>query len=96
MHDLTVPKATPGWLRIVQYPPVRLGIFGTIMFYMLGFSNNFLGQAAGQIWVQIAILIGWSAAAFAVYSWFVRLVERRPVTELALPGMGRDASRQAG
>lgn len=90
MHDLTMQKATPGWLRIIQYPPVRLGIFGTIMFYMLGFSNNFLGQAAGQIWVQIAILIGWSAAAFAVYSWFVRLIERRPVTELALPGMGRE------
>jgi hypothetical protein len=43
-------KQKPMWLRIVQYPPVRLGIFGTIMFYMLGFSNNFLGQAAGNIW----------------------------------------------
>lgn len=88
MHDLTVPK--PMWLRIVQYPPVRLGIFGTIMFYMLGFSNNFLGQAAGNIWAQIAIVIGWSAVGFAVYSWFVRLIERRPVTELALPGMGKE------
>lgn len=90
MHDLTVAKPAPGWLRVIRYPPVRLAVFGTIMFYMLGFSNNFLGQASGRIWVQIAILIGWSAAAFAVYSWFVRLVERRPVSELALPGMGTE------
>jgi membrane protease YdiL (CAAX protease family) len=90
VHDLTVAKAAPGWLRVIQYPPVRLALLGCVMFYMLGFSNNFLGQAAGKIWAQIAILIGWSAAAFAVYSWFVRLIERRPVTELALPGMGRE------
>lgn len=88
MNDATMNK--PMWLRIVQYPPVRLAIFGTIMFYMLGFSNNFMGQAAGNIWAQIAIVIGWSAAGFAVYSWLVRLIERRPVSELALPGMGRE------
>ena len=88
MHDITVSK--PLWLRILQYPLVRLAIFGVIMFYMLGFSNNFMGQAAGNIWAQIGIVIGWSAAGFAVYSWLVRLIERRPVTELALPGMGRE------
>lgn len=81
---------TPLWLRIVQYPPVRLGIFGVIMFYMLGYSNNFMGQAAGNRLLQIAVVIGWSAVGFAVYSWFVRLIERRPVSELALPGMGRE------
>jgi uncharacterized protein len=90
MNDLTVPNATPMWLRVVQYPPVRLAIFGVIMFYMLGFSNNFMGQAAGNTWARIGIVIGWSAAGFAVYSWLVRLIERRPVTELALPGMGRE------
>jgi membrane protease YdiL (CAAX protease family) len=88
MTELAVP--TPMWLRIVQYPPVRLGIFGTIMFYMLGLSNHFLGLAAGNIWAQIGIVIGWSAVGFAVYSWFVRLIERRPVTELALSGMGKE------
>ncbi len=72
------------WLRILQYPLVRLAIFGTIMFYMLGFSNNFMGQAAGDRLLQLAIVIGWSAAGFAVYSWLVRLIERRPVSELAL------------
>jgi membrane protease YdiL (CAAX protease family) len=78
------------WLRIVQFPPVRLAVFGVIMFYMLGFSNNFMGQSASNKPLQLAIVIGWSAAGFAVYSWLVRLIERRPVTELALPGMGKE------
>jgi uncharacterized protein len=78
------------WLRIAQYPPVRLAVFGLIMFYMLGFSNNFMGQAAGNKWLQLAVVIGWSAVGFAVYSWLVRLIERRAVTELALPGMGKE------
>lgn len=84
------PHVAPPWLRILRYPPVWLGIFGTIMFYMLGFSNNFMGQAAGHPITQTAIVIGWSAAAFAVYSWLVRLVERRPVSELAFSGMARE------
>jgi uncharacterized protein len=87
--DVTNPT-TPTWLRILQYPPVRLGVIGTIMFYALGYSNNFMGQAAGNKWLQLVVVIGWSAVGFAVYSWLVRLIERRPVTELALPGMGRE------
>jgi membrane protease YdiL (CAAX protease family) len=82
--------ATPTWLRILQYPPVRLGVIGYIMFYALGYSNNFMGQAAANKWLQLAVVIGWSAVGFAVYSWLVRLIERRPVSELALPGMGRE------
>ena len=77
-------------LRILQFPLVRLAVFGVIMFYMLGYSNNFMGQAANNKPLQLAIVIGWSAAGFAVYSWLVRLIERRPVSELALPGMGKE------
>jgi membrane protease YdiL (CAAX protease family) len=90
MDDLTVPQAQPMWLRVVQLPPVRLVLFGVVMFYMLGFSNNFMGQAKANPLMQIAVVMGWSAVGFAVYSWLVRLVERRPVTELALPGMGKE------
>jgi membrane protease YdiL (CAAX protease family) len=80
----------PMWPRIAQYPPVRLAVMGYIMFYMLGYSNNFMGQAAGNKPLQLAVVVGWSAVGFAVYSWLVRLIERRPVTELALPGMSRE------
>jgi membrane protease YdiL (CAAX protease family) len=85
-----ISPAAPPWLRVLQYPPVRLALLGAIMFFMLAQSNNFMGQAAANPLVQIAVVAGWCAVGFAVYSWFVRLVERRPVTELALPGMGKE------
>ncbi len=78
------------WLRVAQFPPLRLAMFGAVMFYMLGYSNKFIGDTAGNPLLQIAVVIGWSAVAFAVYIGLVRLIERRPVTELALPGMGRE------
>lgn len=80
----------PIWLRVAQFPPVRLALFGAVMFYMLGYSNAFRAATAANPLLQIAVVIGWSALGFAVYIGVVRLIERRPVTELALPGMGRE------
>ncbi|WP_328357002.1 CPBP family intramembrane metalloprotease [Mycobacterium sp. NBC_00419] len=80
----------PMWLRIAQFPLLRLAVLGAAMFCMLGVSNMFLGDAAGNPLLQIAIVIGWSAVGFAIYVGLVRLIERRPVTELTLPGMGRE------
>ncbi len=78
------------WLRIAQFAPLRLAVFGVVMFYMLGYSNKFKADTAGNPLQQVAVVIGWSAVGFAVYIGLVRLIERRPVTELALPGMGRE------
>jgi len=88
MNDVTTHK--PVWLRIAQFPLLRLAVFGAVMFYMLGFSNNFMGKTAGHPLLQVAVVIGWAAVGFAVYIGLVRLIERRPVSELALPGMGRE------
>lgn len=88
MSDVTINRRM--WLRIAQFPPLRLAVFGVVMFYMLGYSNKFIGETAGNPLLQIAVVIGWSAVGFAVYIGLVRLVERRPVAELALPGMGRE------
>ena len=88
MNDATTHK--PMWLRIAQFPPLRLAVFGTAMFYMLGYSNKFKADTASDPLLQIAVVIAWSALGFAVYIGLVRLIERRPVTELALPGMGRE------
>ena len=88
MNDVTTQK--PIWPRIAQLPPLRLAVFGVVMFYMLGYSNKFIGDTAGNPLLQIAVVIGWSVVGFAVYIGLVRLIERRPVTELALPGMGRE------
>lgn len=87
--DLYGAAPKPLWLRIIQSPPLRLAVLGTAMFYMLGFSNAFMTATAGNPLLQTAVVVGWAAVGFAVYLAFVRLVERRPVTELGLPGMGR-------
>ena len=87
-HD--VDRHKPMWLRIAQFPLLRLAVFGTAMFCMLGLSNAFMEATAGNTPLQIAVVIGWAAVGFTVYVGFVRLVERRPAKELALPGMGRD------
>ena len=65
------------------------------MLYMLGSSNKFIGETAGNPLLQIAVVIGWSAVGFAVYIGLVRLIERRPVTELALPGASSSRSSTA-
>ena len=93
MNDVTTTK--PIWLRIAQFPPSRLAVFGAVMLYMLGSSNKLIGETAGNPLLQIAVVIGWSAVGFAVYIGLVRLIERRPVTELALPGASSSRSSTA-
>lgn len=88
MNDVTSHK--PVWLRVAQFPPLRLAVLGAALFFMLAKSNEFIGDTADDPLLQIAVVIGWCAVGFAVYIGFVRLVERRAVTELALPGMGRE------
>ncbi|KMO72946.1 CPBP family intramembrane metalloprotease [Mycolicibacterium chubuense] len=88
MNDVTSHK--PVWLRVAQFPPLRLAVLGAALFFLLAKSNEFIGDTADDPLLQIAVVIGWCAVGFAVYIGFVRLVERRAVTELALPGMGRE------
>lgn len=88
MNDVTSHK--PVWLRVAQFPPLRLAVLGAALFFMLAKSNRFIGDTADDPLLQIAVVIGWCAVGFAVYIGFVRLVERRAVTELAPPGMGRE------
>ena len=76
----------PAWLRVIQYPPVRLLLLGGPLFYFgLGKSNAILEEYADQFGVRLALVVGLIILSFAFYATFVRLVERRPVSELA-PG----------
>jgi membrane protease YdiL (CAAX protease family) len=78
--------APPAWLRVIQYPPVRLLLLGGPLFYFgLGKANAFLEDYADQFGLRLALIVGLILLAFAFYAAFVRLVERRPVSKLA-PG----------
>ncbi|WP_156256352.1 CPBP family intramembrane glutamic endopeptidase [Sandarakinorhabdus oryzae] len=81
----TLPATQPpGWLRIVQHPLARLLLIGGPLFFMMGTSSGFQGQFAAQPVVRLAAVIGMIILSFAIYVGFVRFVERRPVSELAL------------
>lgn len=76
----------PAWLKVLQYPPVRLLLLGGPLFYFgLGHSNAILEKYANQFGLRLALVVGLIILGFAFYAAFVRFIERRPVSELA-PG----------
>lgn len=85
--------AGTGWnmlLRILRFPLTRLVLLGSALFVMLVVSNNIMLRFAATPLLSAAAVAAWAAMGFAVYAGFVRFIEGRRVTELALPGMGRE------
>lgn len=80
----------PLWLRILQFPLTRIVVLGGIIFSMMGFNNGFLEKFKGSPLPSIAITIGMGLLAMAIYVAYGKLIERREVRELSLPGMGRE------
>lgn len=81
----------PLWLRLLQYPLVRIFLLGPLLFLIAGISNGLWGHTfADRPLMAIAMAALMAALGLAVYSGFVRLVEQRPVRELALPMLGRE------
>lgn len=81
----TLPAAPPpAWLRTVQHPLARLLLIGGPLFFMMATSSGFQEQFAAQPIVRLASVLGMIILSFATYIGFVRFVERRPVSELAL------------
>ncbi len=88
--DVTAAPTPALWLRLLRYPPVRLLLLGGALFAMLALSDILRSGLAASPLAAIAVTLGMAALAFAVYVLFGRLVEGRRVSELALPGMGRE------
>jgi membrane protease YdiL (CAAX protease family) len=78
------------WRRVLQFPATRLLLLGGALLLMLAISNGFMYGFATAPWKAIASATAMAGLGLAFYVGFVRLVERRPVGELALPGMGRE------
>jgi len=94
-QQYAVLSAMPLRTRILHYPLILaiVGILATIvpMFVTLGLTEI----------VPKPLRLGWpmllsAAVAVAGYRWFVMRLERRPVTELALAGAGRELWRGLG
>lgn len=65
MTDHTEPS--PLWLRILQFPPIRLFLLGYPLFYCLGFSNAFMEQNAGIPVARAVAVLSMVALAMWVY-----------------------------
>jgi membrane protease YdiL (CAAX protease family) len=68
----------------------RLILLGGVIFQMMGMNNGFMQEFKATPLLSIGVTIVMAALALAVYIAFAKFVERRPVSELSLPGMGSE------
>jgi membrane protease YdiL (CAAX protease family) len=77
-------------LRMLAMALIRLVVLGGAVFVMPVMSNDVMASLVGRPLAAAAAVVGMGAAGVAVYVGFGRLVERRRVEELSLPGMGQE------
>ncbi len=86
---VTSTAEQPVWLRIVKSAPLRIVVLGTIIFVMMMFNNGYMEKFHDRPFVAIGITILMALAGILIYLGYGRFMERRDVTELSLPGMGK-------
>ena len=90
MRDRATPSGAH-WLRVLQFPLVRLLLLGPVLFLLAGVSNGLWGVTfADRPLMAVGMALLMALLGLAVYAAFVRIVEQRAVSELALPKMGRE------
>jgi uncharacterized protein len=85
----SIATQRPIWLQVVL-ALVRLIVLGGVLFYGMGWAEARLAQFHDRPLLSIAVQIGLALAAIAIYFGFTKFIERRDVTELSTPGMGRE------
>lgn len=86
----TSAAAQPMWLRILQSPLTRLIVLGAAMFQFMGWAQARLEQFHDTPLLGVPIQIALGLAAIALYAAYGKFIERRDVTELSTPGLGRE------
>jgi membrane protease YdiL (CAAX protease family) len=78
----------PLWLRILQFPPIRLVLLGFPLLMCLGQSNFYMDHNKDSWFMAAVAAAGMIALAMWIYVGFARFVERREPSDLALdPGL---------
>jgi hypothetical protein len=80
----------PLWLRFLQFPLTRIILLGGPLFYMMAVNNGFMEKFKGDPVLSIGITVGMALLAMVIYMGYGKLIERREVSELSTPGMGRE------
>ncbi len=80
----------PLWRRAIQFPLTRLIVLGGVLFYFMGWAQSWLDAYHGSPVPSAAIQLVLGVAAIGVYVAWGTFIERREVTELTTPGLGRE------
>lgn len=88
MTESAIPSR-PVWLRILQFPLIRLVVLGYTIFYLMGWTEGRIQQFKEIPGIGVAIALGMGLVVMALYYAWGKWIERREVTELSLPGMPR-------
>jgi uncharacterized protein len=75
--------------RILSSPPARVLLLGFILVLMMTLNTDVMTSYAGEPVKAVLHIIALAIAGFAVYVGYAHFIEQRAVSELALPGMGR-------
>lgn len=86
----TMAAASPLWQRILRFPLTRILVLGSALIYFMGWAQSWLNDYHNSPVPNVAIQIVLGLAAIGVYVAWGRLIERRAVTELSTPGLGRE------
>jgi uncharacterized protein len=73
-------------LRILQFPLTRLIILGVGLFYLMGWTEANIQAVKDSPLAGNGIAVAMALVAMAIYVAWGRLIERRAVSELSLPG----------
>jgi uncharacterized protein len=88
--DTRTDSKTRLFLRILRFPLTRLLLLPYILFYVTFSGKLFMQTFAPDPLLSLVVGVLAVANLLLVYVSFGYFVERRPVSELTLPGMGRE------
>jgi uncharacterized protein len=88
----TAPSMNPPGLvcRVLASPPARVLVLGFVLLMMMSLNTDVLTTYVAQPVKSIQHIVALAIAGVAVYCSYAWFIEKRAVTELALPGMGRE------
>ena len=75
--------------RILRSPPARVLVLGFILVMMMGLNTDVMTSYAAEPAKAAQHIVSLAVAGFAVYLGFAHFIEQRAVSELSLPGMGK-------
>lgn len=77
-------------LRILSSPPARVLLLGFILVLLMALNTDVMTSYAGQPVKAVQHIVALAISGFAVYVGYAYFFEKRVVSELAVPGFGRE------